>query len=254
MIEPQVARRKIKVPRIDTENIEIGGVFGALSIEDFGTNPVYGATAAYHVTEDFFFQAEAGRSTAGKTSFETLGGNIQLLTNDERQFTYYNLALGYNFLPGEVFLGRNTAMTSGFFLMGGIGSVDFARRPEVRGQLRRRLQGAADGLARRSPYACRTASSIRTCWVRASSTNNLEANIGLLGILLKTLDDWLLDEDRIHSSLCCAPAPFAHRALLARSLPLPAMPAGDQRPGAGLRAGLEHRQAHQALGASRARS
>ena len=126
VIEPQVARRKVKVPRIDTENIEIGGVFGALSIEDFGTNPVYGVTAAYHVTEDFFFQAEAGRSTAGKTSFETLNGDLTLLTGKERQFTYYNLALGYNFLPGEVFLGRNLAMTSGFYLLGGIGSVDFA--------------------------------------------------------------------------------------------------------------------------------
>ena len=126
VIDPQVARRTLKVPRIDNENIEIGGVFGALSVEDFGTNPVYGVTAAYHVTEDFFFQAEAGRSTAGKTSFETLGGNIQLLTGDERQFTYYNLALGYNFLPGEVFLGRGLAMTSGFYLLGGIGSVEFA--------------------------------------------------------------------------------------------------------------------------------
>jgi outer membrane beta-barrel protein len=126
VIEPEVARRKIKVPRIDTENIEVGGVFGALSVEDFGTNPVYGLTAAYHVTEDFFFQAEAGRSTAGKTSFETLGGNITLLTGKERQFTYYNLALGYNFLPGEVFLGRNLTLTSGFYLLGGIGSVDFA--------------------------------------------------------------------------------------------------------------------------------
>jgi outer membrane beta-barrel protein len=126
VIEPEVERRKIKVPKIDTENVELGAVFGALSVEDFGTNPVYGVLAAYHVTEDFFFQAEAGRSTAGKTSFETLGGNIQLLTGDERRFTYYNLALGYNFLPGEVFLGRGRAMTSSFYLMGGIGSVDFA--------------------------------------------------------------------------------------------------------------------------------
>ncbi len=126
VIEPEVERRKIKVPKIDSQNVEIGGVFGALSIEDFGTNPVYGVTAAYHVTEDFFFQAEAGRSTAGKTSFETLSGNIQLLTPDERRFKYYNLALGYNFLPGEVFLGRGLAMTSSFYLMGGIGSVDFA--------------------------------------------------------------------------------------------------------------------------------
>jgi outer membrane beta-barrel protein len=126
VIEPEVERRRIKVPRIDNENFELGGVFGALSVEDFGTNPVYGFTAAYHVTEDFFFQAEAGRSIAGRTSFETLGGNIQLLTGDERRFTYYNLALGYNFLPGEVFLGRGRAMTSSFYLMGGIGSVDFA--------------------------------------------------------------------------------------------------------------------------------
>ena len=46
-------------------NVELGLYYGAMSIEDFGTHPVYGVTAAYHITEDFFFQAEAGRSTAG---------------------------------------------------------------------------------------------------------------------------------------------------------------------------------------------
>jgi outer membrane beta-barrel protein len=126
VIEPEVERRRIKVPKIDTENVELGVHYGALSIEDFGTNPVYGVSAAYHVTEDFFFRAEIGRSTAGRTSFETLAGDIQLLTGDERQFTYYNLALGYNFLPGEVFLGRGLAMNSALYLIGGIGSVEFA--------------------------------------------------------------------------------------------------------------------------------
>jgi len=126
VIEPEVERRKIKVPNIDTENVEIGAYFGALSVEDFGTNPSYGASAAYHVTEDFFFQAELGRTTAGRTSFETLGGNVQLLSGDQRRFTYYNLSLGYNFLPGEVFLGRGLTMTSAFYLLGGIGAVEFA--------------------------------------------------------------------------------------------------------------------------------
>jgi outer membrane beta-barrel protein len=126
VIEPEVERRTIKVPKIDTENIEVGAFFGALSIEDFGTNNVYGASAAYHVTEDFFFRAQAGRSEAGRTSFETLGGNVQLLTGDERQFTYYSLSLGYNFLPGEVFLGRGRAMNSAFYIVGGIGSTEFA--------------------------------------------------------------------------------------------------------------------------------
>jgi outer membrane beta-barrel protein len=126
VIEPEVERRKIKKPKIDSENFELGAFAGVLSIEDFGSNPVYGLRAAYHVTEDFFFEASVGQSTAGKTSFETIGGNVELLTPDERRFTYYNLSLGYNFLPGEVYLGRNTAMNSSLYLIGGIGSTKFA--------------------------------------------------------------------------------------------------------------------------------
>jgi len=126
VIEPQVERRKIKVPKIKSQNIELGGYYGEISIEDFTSVPVSGLRFAYHVTEDFFFQADTGRATGGKTSFETLSGNVTLLTNAERQFTFYNLSLGYNFLPGEVFLGRNFVMTSGLYLLGGIGGVKFA--------------------------------------------------------------------------------------------------------------------------------
>ena len=126
VIEPNVARRKIKVPKIDNENWEIGAGYGFVSVEDFGTNTAYAAQISYHVTEDFFFRADIGQTTAGKTSFETLGGNVELLTGNQRRFTYYSLSLGYNFLPGEVFLGRNLAMNSGFYTLVGIGSVKFA--------------------------------------------------------------------------------------------------------------------------------
>src|SRR5687768_10429895 len=126
VIEPNVARRKIKTPKIDNENWELGGGMGFVSIEDFGTNSTYAAQLSYHVTEDFFFRADLGQSTAGRTSFETLGGNVELLTGNQRRFTYYSLSLGYNFLPGEVFVGRKLAMNSGFYLLGGIGSVKFA--------------------------------------------------------------------------------------------------------------------------------
>jgi len=126
VIEPNVARRKIKVPKIDNENWELGGGYGFVSIEDFGTNPTFAAQVTYHVTEDFFFRGDIGRTTAGRTSFETLGGDIELLSGNQRQFTYYSLSLGYNFLPGEVFLGRKTAMNSGFYTLIGIGSVKFA--------------------------------------------------------------------------------------------------------------------------------
>src|SRR6202035_2645742 len=126
VIDPEVERRKIKVPKIRSSNVEIGINDGFISIEDFGTQNAYGLTAAYHVTEDFFFLGEYGRAFAGRTSFETLNGNVQLLTNSQRHFTYYDISLGYNLLPGEAFLGQGRAMTSSFYFLGGIGDSKFA--------------------------------------------------------------------------------------------------------------------------------
>ena len=124
VIQPEVERRNVKVPRIKSQDIELGGYIGTLNIEDFGAHRVFGVQAAYHVTEDFFLQAEAGRSKAGRTSFETLS-NISLLTDNERWFKYYDMSVGYNFLPGEVFIGRNHAMTSSFYILAGVGATDF---------------------------------------------------------------------------------------------------------------------------------
>ena len=128
VIDPEVERREIKRPKIDTENWEVGGYYGFLSVEDFGTNPSYGVKAAYHVTEDFFFEANVGRTKLGLTSFELLNpGSDPLNLGNERRLTYYSLSFGYNFLPGEVFIGRNLAMNSAFYVMGGVGSTKFAQ-------------------------------------------------------------------------------------------------------------------------------
>ncbi|HLS79793.1 MAG TPA: outer membrane beta-barrel domain-containing protein [Steroidobacter sp.] len=126
IIEPEVERREIRRARIDTENFEVGAYAGVLSIEDFESNAVYGARLAYHVTEDFFLEASLGRSRAGRTSYENLSGSAELLTDSERDYTYYALSLGWNILPGEVFIGRNRAYNSAFYLIAGIGATSFA--------------------------------------------------------------------------------------------------------------------------------
>ena len=126
VIDPQVERREIKEPKIDREDFEVGGFVGIFSIEDFGTNVVYGVRLAYHVTEGFFIEGTVGQTEGGLTSYEILSGGAPIISDDERTLTYYNLSLGYNLLPGEGFIGEGRAYNTNFYLIAGLGSTSFA--------------------------------------------------------------------------------------------------------------------------------
>ena len=126
VIDPDVERREIKEPAIDAEDFEIGAYFGIMSIEDFGSDLVYGIRLAYHITEGFFLEGSVGRTEAGLTSFEVLSGGAPILSDSDRQFTYYNLNVGYNILPGEVFLGESRAYNTNLYLIAGLSSTRFA--------------------------------------------------------------------------------------------------------------------------------
>src|SRR5690606_17213502 len=125
VIDPQVERRDIREPDIDSENFEVGAFVGVMSIEDFGSDVVYGARLAYHITEGLFVEGAIGQSEAGLTSFEELSGGAPILSDSDREFTYYNLSLGYNVLPGEVFLGEGRAYNTALYLIAGLGSTRF---------------------------------------------------------------------------------------------------------------------------------
>jgi len=126
VIDPQVERREVKEPAIDRENFEVGGFVGIMAIEDFGSNVSFGLRLAYHITEGIFVEATVGQSEGGLTSYEVLSGDARLITDDERVMTYYNLNLGYNILPGEVFIGEGRAYNTSLYLIAGLGSTRFA--------------------------------------------------------------------------------------------------------------------------------
>jgi outer membrane beta-barrel protein len=107
-------------------DFELGAYVGIMSIEDFESSAVYGARLAYHLTEDFFLEATVGQTRAGRTSYENLSGSADLLTDSERDYTYYALSAGWNILPGEIFIGENRAYNSAFYLVAGLGSTTFA--------------------------------------------------------------------------------------------------------------------------------
>lgn len=125
VIEPEVERREIVKPKIDTEDFEIAVFGGVMSVEDFGVNPVVGASLAYHFSESLFVEGAAGVTDTEETSFELLSGAAELLTDDERRFTYYNASIGWNLFPGEAFVGRNRAFNQSFYVIAGLGSTRF---------------------------------------------------------------------------------------------------------------------------------
>jgi len=123
VIQPEVDRRQLRIPRIDTEDFEIGAYAGLLSVEDFGAKPVYGARLVYHVSEDFFVEGMYGKSSISDQALCDLG--LCLFPNREEDLSYYGLSVGYNVLPGEIFIGRGNAMTSAVYLLAGVGNTSF---------------------------------------------------------------------------------------------------------------------------------
>ncbi len=125
IVTPDIERRSITEDQLDSEDWEIGIYSGVLSIEDFGSSSVTGLRAAYHMTEDFVIELNYGLSEAKESSIEVLGGGIQLLTDDQREYSYYNISLVYNIFQGEVFIGKNTAFNSAFYILAGGGNTTF---------------------------------------------------------------------------------------------------------------------------------
>jgi len=126
VIQPEIERRTIDVDKIDTEDFEVGIYAGVLSVEDFGANQVVGVRAAYHVTEDVFFEAAYAKSDTSETTYERLSGGAQLLSEDDRELTYYNISLGYNLFLGEAFIGKSWAFNTALYVIGGVGNTSFA--------------------------------------------------------------------------------------------------------------------------------
>lgn len=129
VIDPEINRREVSVPTISAKDIEISAYTGILSIEDFGAESSSGFRIGYHVTEDFFIEGIYGTSTISDESFFDRG--IAIFTDRNVKLEYYYASLGINLFPGEVFIGRNWAMTSAVYLIGGIGNVSFADQDQT---------------------------------------------------------------------------------------------------------------------------
>jgi len=125
-VKADVERRQIFDDLLDSENFEVGIQGGIISIEDFESSGWLGAHIGYHITENFYLKARYGQAKGGETSFEKLVDAAPLLTDSQRELTYYGLNIGYNLLPGEIFFSKDLVFNSIFSIELGAGSTEFA--------------------------------------------------------------------------------------------------------------------------------
>ena len=125
-VKADVERREILDDVLDTENFEFGLQGDIISIEDFESSGWLSAHFGYHISEYFYVKARYGQGKGGETSFEKLVNSAPLLTDKERELTYYGLNVGYNLFPGEIFLSKDLVLNSVFSIELGGGSTEFA--------------------------------------------------------------------------------------------------------------------------------
>ena len=129
IVVPEVARRDIKLPRFPSNDFDIGLYGGTYSTQNFGSSALGGLRFGYHITEDFFVQSVIAQTKVSDAAFrQILPGGV--FPKEKERLRYYNLSLGYNILPGEVFVRTKYAMPFSLYLIGGVGStsIDQQRR------------------------------------------------------------------------------------------------------------------------------
>ena len=124
VIVPQVERREVHKPKYPSNDFEIGLFAGSYTAQNFGTHFDWGARIGYDITEDFFVEASYRRTKVSDKEFRNIlpGG---IFTAEQEKLQSYDLSLGWNFLPGEVFIGKNWAKASTMYAIGGLGSTKF---------------------------------------------------------------------------------------------------------------------------------
>jgi outer membrane beta-barrel protein len=124
VVEPQVDRRDVKLPKFPSSDFEIGLFGGIYSTQNFGSSVAAGGRLTYHITEDFFVEGAAGTTKVSDEAFRRIlpGG---IFTGNTEKLVYSNFNVGMNLFPGEVFFWSNYAMPSQFFVLVGGGTTRF---------------------------------------------------------------------------------------------------------------------------------
>ncbi len=128
VVDPDVKTAPVKVRGVKAENYEVTGLATFVVMDHVENNKTqfvgtYALRAAYHVTEDFFF--EAGYGKASRTGWNRLRNWMNKEQAPPIQLETYDLSAGINFLPGDLYLSKNYALPFTGYATAGLGYVKY---------------------------------------------------------------------------------------------------------------------------------
>ena len=122
-ISPEIKRDARKAPVIDTEKFETTAYIGAYKMDGFRAEPIAGVRINFHSSDLFFVEGSVAKGQAKDINLDKSGRGSVF---DGETMNYMNISLGINILPGQIFIGKNRAINTTFYLATGMGrlSVD----------------------------------------------------------------------------------------------------------------------------------
>jgi len=180
IIEPEVPRRVVHRFIPNQGNYEVGAWLGGSSVDSFDMNPSCGVNAGIYLSEDFFLRLDAGQTNISNNNYGRVSqyGFVPLTSSDARKLKVDSVSLGYNFLPGEAFFGRNIALNTAFYVIGGVGEATFLTKKKLAENIGAGFKVfATDHLNVNFEVNDRLFSSEALGYTK--NTNNLELRIGI---------------------------------------------------------------------------
>ena len=113
----------VDADKLDSEFFELGVYGGVLNVQDFTSELLLGARATFHASEDFFLQFNYAQANISESSFEKNLGSA--LSGADRDYSYYDLLLGYNVIQGEAFPVSGRTSWSALYVVAGVGDTEF---------------------------------------------------------------------------------------------------------------------------------
>lgn len=123
VVDPDVERPDLSPRAIEAQDYEVGVYASSYAVTRDIVAVVYGARGAYHLSPELFVEAQY--STASSSYFDKHGDPPGDDGNGDLDYDSLSMSLGYNMLPGALYVTKSYTLPIAFYGVAGIGNVNY---------------------------------------------------------------------------------------------------------------------------------